>query len=105
SLLSKRVRRSLVSDRAQAVSSLMSPKMLRGRQPTVQAPPKSLARLVRDLSPLPTMLVDHRLDILAWNPEMAALMLDFGALPDQQRNALWLCLLYPPRRSTTAEAA
>ena len=69
-----------------------------GRQPTVQAPPKSLARLVGDLSPLPTMLVDHRLDILAWNPEMAALMLDFGALPDQQRNALWLCLLYPPLR-------
>jgi transcriptional regulator with XRE-family HTH domain len=69
-----------------------------GRQPTVQAPPGSLARLVGDLSPLPTMLVDHRLDILAWNPEMAALMLDFGALPDQQRNALWLCLLYPPLR-------
>jgi hypothetical protein len=26
---------------------------------------------------------------------MGALMLDFGALPDEQRNALWLCLLYP----------
>ncbi|MDT2009974.1 hypothetical protein FXW78_51480 [Rhodococcus opacus] len=42
------------------------------------------------------MLVNHRFDILAWNPEMAALMLDFGALPCQQRNVLWLCLLYPP---------
>jgi transcriptional regulator with XRE-family HTH domain len=67
-----------------------------GRQPTVQAPPESLARLVRDLSPLPSMLVNHRLDILAWNPERAALRLAFGALPDEQRNALWLCLLHPP---------
>jgi transcriptional regulator with XRE-family HTH domain len=66
-----------------------------GRQPTVQAPPESLARLVSDLSPLPSILVNHRLDILAWNPEMAALMLDFGALPDGHRNALWLCLLHP----------
>jgi len=42
------------------------------------------------------MLVNHRFDVLAWNPEMAALMLDFGALPDEQRNMLWLCMLYPP---------
>jgi len=67
-----------------------------GRQPTAQAPPESLARLVRDLSPLPSMLVNHRFDILSWNPEMAALMVDFGALPDEQRNALWLRMLYPP---------
>jgi MmyB-like transcription regulator ligand binding domain len=42
------------------------------------------------------MLVNHRLDVLAWNPEMAALTLDFGALPHEQRNMLRLCLLYPP---------
>ena len=42
------------------------------------------------------MLVNHRFDILAWNPEMAALMLDFGALPVEQRNTVWLCVLYPP---------
>jgi transcriptional regulator with XRE-family HTH domain len=67
-----------------------------GRQPALQAPPEPLAQLVRDLSPLPSMLVNHRFYILGWNPEMAALMLDFGALPDGQRNALWLCMLYPP---------
>jgi len=74
---------------------LAQQRQLSGGQPTVQAPPESLARLVRDLSPLPSMLVNHRFDILAWNPEMAALMLDFGALPDEQRNALWLCMLHP----------
>jgi len=54
-----------------------------------------LAQLVLDLSPRPAMLVDHRFDILAWNPEMAGLMLDFGALPARQRNTMWLCLLHP----------
>jgi transcriptional regulator with XRE-family HTH domain len=57
--------------------------------------PLPLARLVRDLSPLPAMLLNHRFDILAWNPEMAGLMLDFAALPAKQRNVMRLCLLDP----------
>ncbi|AQZ64755.1 DNA-binding protein [[Actinomadura] parvosata subsp. kistnae] len=54
-----------------------------------------LARLVLDLSPLPAMVLNHRFDIIAWNPEMAGLMLDFGTLPPRQRNSLWLCMLHP----------
>ena len=57
------------------------------------APP--LARLVADLSPLPAMLMNHRYDILAWNGEMARLLLDFDTLPPSRRNAMWLCLLHP----------
>jgi transcriptional regulator with XRE-family HTH domain len=57
-----------------------------------------LARLVHDLSPLPAMLVNHRFDILAWNPEMAGLMVDFETVPEEQRNTLWLCLLHPGMR-------
>lgn len=75
---------------------LAQQRQVSGRQPTTQGAPESLARLVRDLSPLPSMLVNHRFDILAWKPEMAALMLDFEALPGEQRNTLWLCMLYPP---------
>jgi transcriptional regulator with XRE-family HTH domain len=56
------------------------------------------ARLVHDLSPLPAMLVDHRFDILAWNAEMVALMVDFGALPPEQRNSIGMCLLHPAMR-------
>lgn len=55
----------------------------------------ALEQLVAGLSPLPAMLLNHRFDILAWNKEMAWLMLDFGTLPQQQRNSLWLCLLHP----------
>ncbi len=63
---------------------------------TAAAPP--LARLVADLSPLPAMLMNHRYDILAWNDEMAKLLLDFGTLPPSQRNSMWLCLLHPEIR-------
>jgi transcriptional regulator with XRE-family HTH domain len=63
---------------------------------TTAAPP--LARLVADLSPLPAMLLNHRSDVLAWNGEMARLLVDFGALPPAQRNAVWLCLRHPEVR-------
>ncbi|RZS31147.1 helix-turn-helix protein [Herbihabitans rhizosphaerae] len=67
-----------------------------GKLATTAAP--SLARLVADLSPLPAMLMNHRYDILAWNGEMARLLLDFDTLPPSQRNAMWLCLMHPETR-------
>lgn len=72
-----------------------------GKPSTV--PPPALAMLVCDLSPLPAMLVNHRYDILAWNREMAALITDFGALPERQRNSMWLCLLDPSMRDFYVE--
>lgn len=62
------------------------------------APAPPLARLVDDLSPLPAMVLNHRYDLLAWNGEMARLLLDFDTLPPSQRNAMWLCLLHPEIR-------
>jgi transcriptional regulator with XRE-family HTH domain len=52
-----------------------------------------VARLVHDLSPLPAMLVDHRFDVLAWNPEMDRLMMGLAELPGRERNTMRLCLL------------
>ncbi|WP_454199745.1 helix-turn-helix domain-containing protein [Nocardia sp. Marseille-Q1738] len=72
-----------------------------GKPSTVPAP--ALAMLVRDLSPLPAMLVNHRYDILAWNREMALLITDFGALPPRQRNSMWLCLMDPGMREFYVE--
>jgi transcriptional regulator with XRE-family HTH domain len=66
------------------------------KPPTTAAPP--LARLVTDLSPLPAMVLNHRYDILAWNPEMGRLLIDFDTLPPQQRNSMWLCLIHPETR-------
>ncbi|MEV0505813.1 transcriptional regulator [Streptomyces spectabilis] len=66
-------------------------------KPATTAPPQ-LVRLVADLSPLPAMLMNHRYDILAWNGEIARLLLDFDTLPQSQRNAMWLCLMHPGMR-------
>ncbi|MFD3943414.1 helix-turn-helix transcriptional regulator [Streptomyces sp. NPDC058579] len=66
-------------------------------KPAATAAP-SLARLVADLAPLPAMLMNHRYDILAWNDEMARLLLDFDTLPPSRRNAMWLCLMHPEIR-------
>ncbi|WP_330342106.1 helix-turn-helix transcriptional regulator [Streptomyces sp. NBC_00557] len=66
-------------------------------RPATQAAPP-LARLVTDLSPLPAMLMNHRYDILAWNGEMARLLLDFDTLLPSRRNAMWLCLMHPEMR-------
>ncbi|MEV4058045.1 helix-turn-helix transcriptional regulator [Amycolatopsis sp. NPDC049688] len=68
-------------------------------EPATEAVP-SLARLVADLSPLPAMVLNHRYDILAWNGEMAGLLVDFGALSPSQRNAMWLCLRHPEIRES-----
>lgn len=67
-----------------------------GGPSTVAAPP--LARLVDDLSPLPAMVMNHRFDVLAWNEEMARLLVGFDGLPPSRRNAMWLCLLHPEIR-------
>lgn len=44
------------------------------------------------------MLMNHRYDILAWNVEIAKLLMDFDTLPPAQRNSMWLCLMYPKMR-------
>lgn len=67
-----------------------------GKPATTVAP--ELRLLLEDLSPRPAMVVNHRYDILAWNREMARVLLDFDTLPPQQRNSMWLCLMHPGMR-------
>ncbi len=69
-----------------------------GARSETSADDAALAQLVHDLSPLPAMLLNHRLDVLAWNAEMANLVVDFGALPPEHRNVLWICTLHPGMR-------
>jgi transcriptional regulator with XRE-family HTH domain len=87
----------LSDDERRYLFDLAGQRPARPRQTTGEAS-ASLVRLVQDLSPLPCMLIDHRFDILAWNPEIAELMLDFGALPPEHRNALRVCILDPRMR-------
>jgi transcriptional regulator with XRE-family HTH domain len=51
--------------------------------------------VVQALSPTPAMLLNHRFDVVGWNPECAALLIDFGALPAEDRNIPRLGYLHP----------
>jgi transcriptional regulator with XRE-family HTH domain len=44
-------------------------------------------RLIDALDGVPAMVMGRRMDVLAWNPLAAALLVDWGRLPPAQRNA------------------
>jgi transcriptional regulator with XRE-family HTH domain len=52
-------------------------------------------RVVQALSPTPAMLLNHRFDVVGWNPECAVLLIDFGALSPAWRNIPRLGFLHP----------
>jgi hypothetical protein len=54
--------------------------------------------LLRGLDPIPAYITSRAMDVLAWNPAMATLLLDFAALPAAERNMVRLTFLHPPMR-------
>ncbi|MBX5334326.1 helix-turn-helix domain-containing protein [Rhodococcus fascians] len=62
-------------------------------RPTDRKIPDGIAQLVHDVEPLPAMVLDYRLDILAINETMAALLLDIDERPAESRNVLRMCFL------------
>ena len=58
-----------------------------------------LVYLVQAINPVPAYIRNSRLDILAWNPAIADLFVDYGKLEPHERNTLRLMFLYPPYRS------
>ena len=61
-------------------------------------PSEGLLYLVQAIDPVPAYLRNRRLDILAWNPAVANLFVNFGALAPHERNTLRLTFLYLPYR-------
>ncbi|OZE42315.1 MULTISPECIES: helix-turn-helix domain-containing protein [unclassified Rhodococcus (in: high G+C Gram-positive bacteria)] len=60
---------------------------------TTQQVPEGIRQLIDDVAPLPAMVLDHRLDILATNEVMAALLLDIDRRPVADQNVLRMCFL------------
>ncbi|MEU3474835.1 helix-turn-helix transcriptional regulator [Rhodococcus sp. NPDC006774] len=60
---------------------------------TAQQIPTGIHQLLGDIAPLPAMVLNHRLDILAANETMAALLLDIDDRPASERNVLRMCFL------------
>ena len=76
---------------------------LSSRQPLVVTIPGALSDalvyLVQAIDPVPAYVRNNRLDILAWNPAVGDLFVDYGKLEPHERNTLRLMFLYPPYRS------
>ncbi len=51
--------------------------------------PHHLRRLI-EATESPAYLLNHRRDVLVWNPLAAALVCDFAAIPPENRNIAWL---------------
>jgi transcriptional regulator with XRE-family HTH domain len=58
-----------------------------------------LRRLLDDLTSTPAFVLGRRTDILAWNPLAAALLTDFGKLPERHRSYLRLLFTDPAMRA------
>jgi transcriptional regulator with XRE-family HTH domain len=73
---------------------------------TISAEPRpSLVRMMDRLTDLPVLLLNARLDVLAWNALAAALLGDLSALPPVERNAVWRAFLGSGNRVVADDAA
>lgn len=57
-----------------------------------------LRRLMDDLTMTPALVIGRRTDILAWNPLAAALITDFGRIPEKHRTYVRLLFTAPAIR-------
>lgn len=93
----------LTRDQAAYVEGLVRQAGQEGRRPTRRrrsrpAVHPHLARLMGELHGTPALVFGPRLDILAWNDLAAALLHDFAAVPDRQRNYVRMVFTDPAMR-------
>jgi transcriptional regulator with XRE-family HTH domain len=69
------------------VYDLSRPVRRRRRELRTERVRPGVKRLIEALDGVPAMLTGRRMDVLAWNRLAAALLVDWGALPREQRNA------------------
>lgn len=73
------------------------------RQPGWQAVAPRLRQLLDTMTDVPAMVLNRRMDVLAWNRGAAGLMTDFGALLPAERNLIRLTFLDAAFRSLYAD--
>ncbi|WP_098013070.1 helix-turn-helix domain-containing protein [Streptomyces sp. sk226] len=62
-----------------------------------------LRRLLDDLTATPAIVMGRRMDVLAWNPLAAALVTDFGSVPEKHRNYVRILFADPAMRTLYAD--
>ncbi len=94
----QRLARVLQLDRAETEHLIALSSYQGGAAPSSAVLTDALVELVQAVDPVPAYVRNDRLDILAWNPAMADLFVDFGSLEQLARNTLYLLFLYTPYR-------
>lgn len=64
---------------------------------------RELRQMLRQLEPFPAVLQNSRFDILAYNATYGRLMCDLDALPEEDRNCLWLAFTHPEWRASVVD--
>lgn len=67
-------------------------------QPITEEARDALTALVHAVDPLPAFAGDMRGDVIAWNAACSEWLVDFGTLPEQERNSLLWIALHPEAR-------
>ncbi|WP_189299124.1 helix-turn-helix transcriptional regulator [Streptomyces albospinus] len=98
------VARALLLDRAErshlfALAGAIDP--LPGKECT--GVPLALRQILHQLAPFPAVVQNSRFDILAYNSTYGQLMCDLDALPEEDRNCMWLAFTHPGWRATLAD--
>ncbi|MFD7089585.1 helix-turn-helix domain-containing protein [Streptomyces sp. NPDC059896] len=71
----------------------------RPRRRALQKVQPQLWRLLDDLTATPAIVMGRRMDVLAWNALAAALVTDFGRIPERHRNYVRLVFTDPAMRT------
>ncbi|WP_078969761.1 helix-turn-helix transcriptional regulator [Streptomyces natalensis] len=98
------VARALLLDRAErshlfALAGAVDP--LRGTECTGVS--RELRQVLDQLAPFPAVVQNSRFDILAYNSTYGRLMCDFDALPEEDRNCMWLAFMNAEWRARTVD--
>lgn len=64
---------------------------------------RELRQMLRQLEPFPAVLQNSRFDILAYNATYGRLMCDLDALPEEDRNCMWLAFTHPEWRASVVD--
>ncbi|MGW7752620.1 helix-turn-helix domain-containing protein [Streptomyces violaceusniger] len=88
----------LDEDQRDYMLELAGKENVRPRRHAAQKVRPPLRRLLDSLTDTPALVLGRRMDILAWNPLAAALMMDFSQIPEEQRNAVRLVFADPTFR-------
>ncbi|MGW8746574.1 helix-turn-helix domain-containing protein [Streptomyces sp. NPDC055794] len=67
--------------------------------PSDRAVPPHTRRLLDQLTESPVVVLSDTMDVLAWNRLAAALLTDFGQVPEEDRNYVWLLFNDPALRA------